>query len=572
MRFLLKVKILALALFIASIPAFGMHQGDMRYVGAGEVIPVGSELYDYFDNLFLLCGHSSPSASRPWTTAEARCELSKIDGSSLGGQALELFRTISSAISEKEGPGIFVEASVSPEAYAHSNEGFSLEDDWNYGYVRRNPFGYLGMNAYHQGFFCHMELTYGPSRASASDSFVTLEDYVTGMGKPYQGVGSIEDECGYPGFLKNVRVVSRSSIYGPGLSFNAGGSVDNEVPRAAYLTYAGDGFSIGAYRSQKTWGLSKLGNFVFDDHIDRYNHISAKVFNKRFAFDFTIMFPEPYIGGDNGTEDYGEKRRYFLAHRLDLQIKDNLRLALSENVMYLTHHFADFQYMNPATIFHSNLNSSQFNALAHVELEYSPAARVRLYAQLGIDQGSMPFFEDASKEDQAFGCTLGAEYAIGTSGGGLVDLNMEAVYASPALYRRDAPDFVITNSSQISDGYRGIPFFTYIGFKYGGDTLGCRFDADYRVSSLRLHASQTVLLKGGFGLYDKYTAGMFVGKFMTDGIELISISNARLEYSFQMLEKHPCKAFADICFIHRDSGSDFQLACGIKASFSGRPR
>ena len=51
----------------------------------GEVIPFGSSFYDDVDMLFVLNGQTIPSASRPWTIAEAENELSKIDPSSLTG-------------------------------------------------------------------------------------------------------------------------------------------------------------------------------------------------------------------------------------------------------------------------------------------------------------------------------------------------------------------------------------------------------------------------------------------------------------------------------------------------------
>lgn len=563
--------ILALILIVISLPLFAMYQSDMRYAGAGEIIPIGSELYDYFDSLFLMSGTGGPSASRPWTAAEARLELSKINASELKGFPLDIYNLIEAALAPHKEYDIFTEISVNPEMYAHSNESFGLEENWNYGYVKRNPFAYIGLNAYHNGFFLHTELTYGISRAGSADRFETLENYVTNkLGKTYSGVGAAEKEYGYPAAgLNKIKVVSFSSIYGSKFTFNAIGPVDNEIPKAAYITYAGKGFSIGAYRSRKTWGRAKIGNFVFDNHIDRYQHISAKIFNRKFAFDFTIMFPEAYLGGNNDVADYGNKRRYFLAHRLDFQISNRLRVAFSENVMYLSTYFADFQYLNPATIYHNNVNGSQFNALAHAEFEYVPIPGLRLYAQLAVDQGSVPFVEDSSREDQAFGCTLGIGYAFELSKG-LANINFESVYASPALYRRDAPDFIITNSSQISDSYRSIPYFTYIGFKYGGDTLGLRLDADYRNFNLHLYANQTVLFKGGFGIFDKYEPGMFIGKFLTGNITIHSISNAGLEYSFKIFKRYSCKAFADLSFLYSNSGFDTQLACGIKASLTTR--
>ena len=564
-RFLISMLLLAL-IVTASLSA--MHQSDMRYYGSGEVIPIGSRLYVLFDDLFLLCGHTSPSTSRPWTVAEARNELSKIDDSRLSGISLDLFRQISAVIAEDERCSVFVDISLNPEVYMHINDTFCLEEDWEYGYTKRNPLACLGLNAIHGGFSIHLELSYGQGRVGDNDTLSTIEDYVVNIkGKTYHGAGDAEDEYGYQGDFRNLKVVSRSSVYGSGFTFNGLGPSDLETPRVANITYTWDGFSIGAYRGQKTWGRSRIGNFIFDSHIDRYQYVSAKVFNQKFSLDFTVMFPEPYLGESNDVSDYGPVRRFFLAHRLDYQFRNNMKISLSENVMYRAVHYADFQYMNPSTVFHNNLNSGQFNEIAHIEFEYAPFAGFQIYSQLAIDQGSVPFFEDSSTEDLAAGLTIGTEYAFTTTTG-IIDLNFEAVYATPALYRREAPDFIITTSSRMPESYLSVPLFTLMGFKYGGDTMAFRLDADYRSGGVCIFANQSIILKGGFSVYDEYIPGMFSDEFLSDDISLISISNVGMEYSFNIREKLSAVAFVDTCIIHNEKGTDLQIACGVKTSYT----
>ena len=564
--------LLLIILFLAAgvLPVFSLYQPDTRYSGAGEVIPVGSRVYDLFDDLFLLCGHTSPSSSRPWTVSEARSELSKINTSALSSLARNLYDEISDIISADKDHDLFVEFSVSPEVYVHSNSDFCLEEYWNYGYTERNPMAYVGINAFQKGFYFHLELTYGLSRAGSGDTIVSLRDYVeNSLGKTYEGVGDAENEFGYSGDLGDVRVSSSSEVYSPTFVFNGAGPVDLETPRAAYLTYAWDGFSIGFYRGRKVWGRSRIGNFIYDEHVERYHYISAKAFNSAFAFDFTIMAPEAYLGGNNDTRDYGPSRRFFLSHRLEVQIMDNMKFAISENVMYLATHFADLQYMNPATFFHNNVNSGQFNALAHIEFEYAPCPGLQLYSQIAVDQGSVPFFESSSDEDLAAGFTIGAEYLFG-AGEALVDLNLEAVYATPALYRRDAPDFIIATGSRISDNYLSIPNFTYMGFKYGGDTLGFRLDAEYKKGGLQVYANQTVILNGSFTKYDRYTPGMFSDVLLSGEITPVSVSDAGVRYSFDLPRKIDCTLYADACLIYYDSNMDIQLSCGAKVSYRKR--
>ena len=558
---------LLLAVFV--LPLFAFYPSDSALSGDGEVIFVGSGIYDAFDDLFLLLGMPRPSSSRPWTVAEAKYELSRIDGESLTGYERQLFDYISERIFGDE-TGIAVDLSFSPEIYLHTNDNTVLEEQWNYGYTRRNPILYLGVNAWNGGFAFHTELTAGNGRAGSKDTFETLGEMVASQGRVFEGVGDVKNEYGISGDnLENIKVVKESAIYSPFFAFNGLGTTDNEIPRIATLTFAGDSFSFGIYRAQKVWGNNRIGNFIFDDHVGRYTYITYKNFNSKFSFESTIMFPEAYLGGNNETVDYGTKRRLFLAHRFDIPMGESMKLTVSENVMYLASYFFDFQYLNPATIYHNNINSSQFNAIAHVEYEYAPLPGLAIYAQLAIDQGTVPFFEK-TKEDQAIGISLGSEYAFALSKG-ICDVNLEVLYATPALYRRDAPDFVITDSSQISGGYLSIPSFTYIGLKYGGDTFAVRLDGEYKAIDTKFYGSETLLLKGGFDLYQKYSPASFVGEFLSGEPKLSSITEFGAEKSFVLL-KADCSAFANISLIYDNSEFDCQVAIGLKASLSSRKK
>lgn len=87
-----------------------------------------------------------PSSSRPWTVAEAKYELSKINGDDLTGYERQLYDNTSERILGDE-TGIAVDVSLSPEIYLRTNENTTLEEQWNYGYTRRYPILYLGVNA-----------------------------------------------------------------------------------------------------------------------------------------------------------------------------------------------------------------------------------------------------------------------------------------------------------------------------------------------------------------------------------------------------------------------------------------
>ena len=130
---------------------------------------------------------------------------------------------------------------------------------------------------------------------------------------------------------------------------------------------------------------------------------------------------------------------------------------------------------------------------------------------------------------------------------------------------------MITDSSQISGGYLSIPSFTYIGLKYGGDTLAVRLDGEYKSIDTKFYGSETLLLKGGFDLYQRYSPASFVGEFLSGEPKLSSITEFGAEKSF-VLWKTDCSAFANISLVYDNSEFDCQVAIGLKASLSTRKK
>ena len=56
----------------------------------GMVIPIGNEIYELMDSLFILEGKGLPSTSRPWTVSEAKKELGKLNEEFLFSQSYKI--------------------------------------------------------------------------------------------------------------------------------------------------------------------------------------------------------------------------------------------------------------------------------------------------------------------------------------------------------------------------------------------------------------------------------------------------------------------------------------------------
>lgn len=519
----------------------------------GEVIPFGSSFYDDIDMLFILNGQTIPSASRPWTVAEAENELSKIDGTSLTGFMRDLYEQVASYIGKDHEASLSVNVDVSPEVYVHTNQDFNTDDWWVYNYERRRPFGVLSLDAAVGGFYAHTELGFRLGRAGGNDSFEYFD----------------HDLDSFPVDMTSRKYVVFSEIYSPYFRFNFPMTNEAEVitPTNGILTYAWKNGSVGIYKSKKEWGKTSIGNYIYDSHISAYNFISAKFFNRIFSFDYTVMFPYSYLGGSAKSYTM-EYQCIFLSHRLQIQILDNLSLAMSENLMYWLKGGFEPLFTNPAVFFHNNIQDNLFNAIAHVELEYVPIKGLRIYSQLGVDQGSIPLFEDVGKEDLAAGLTIGAEYLFPLYSG-IAGVNLEGAYAAPAMYRRGGqyPDFVITDPSTISTptDYYTLPFVTAMGFPYGGDTLAFQVGCNYRLNTLKCSLSSLFLWKGELTVTEPKTRK--TGFELTGDVTFGNVTSITAEYGFTLFNRFPVKATATISGVYNQNrGFDVQLTLGASIS------
>jgi len=521
-------------------------------VGAlpGEVIPFGSSFYDDIDMLFVLNGQTIPSASRPWTIAEAENELSKIDPVSLNGMTRDLYDRVLSFIRRDYKASISLTADLSPEIYVHTNQDFNTDDYWDYNYEKRNQFAILTLNASTGGFHAHTELNYGLGRAASNDTFTTFEHNLDS----------------FPVDMTTRKYVVLSEIYSPYFRFNLpkSGETDVTTPTIGWLTYAWKNGSVGFYKSKKEWGKTSIGNCIYDSHISAYSYLSAKFFNQIFSFDYTVMFPSSYLGGSAKAYKV-EYQCMFLSHRLQIQILKNLNLAMSENVMYWLDGGLEPLFVNPAVFFHNNIQDNLFNALAHVELEYVPINGLRIYSQLGVDQGSFPGFESAATEDLAAGLTIGAEYYFPLYGG-ISGVNLEGAFVTPAMYRRGGqyPDFIIADVSSVNmpGDYYTLPFVTAMGFPYSGDTLAVKVGCDYKKNSLKCSLSSLLMWKGEQTVVEPKVG--ITGLELTGDITFDMTTSASAEYSFILLNRFPTKAFATLSGVfNHERGFDLQLSVGM---------
>ena len=543
----------------------------------GKVFPIGHEIYRLFDTLFVSAGQFQPSSSRPWTAAEARNELAKLDAETLDDNQKALYLRLEEMIAEPEtDESIRVGAEVSPEAYIHTNEEYATDLMWAYSFNERKPFATLSLDASLGSFYTYCELGYGWGRTTNRDEAMTLEEIATAEGKTWIGLGAVVP-VGDGGTL----VVTKSDVYSPYFKFNfpAITQIEIDVPRRTDITFAWAHASAGIYKDRKEWGSSKIGNFIFDSHVSAYNYATLKIFGQKFAFDYTLMIPAQTYSNSQGAEKPAEFRRIFAAHRLDWYVLKNLSFAMSENIMY-RFDTPDLDILNPAGIYHNQTNSILINAIAHLEAQYVPCPGLRLFFQYSLDQATAP--TEADTQDSAMGYSGGISFAK-VAEKGMLNLSLEGAYTDSAFYRRNHVDFIIWTNNSTNAPYTRYPVFTYIGFKYGGDTMALRFDASYdMLNGIGLYGNVLVVRQGEFGMFDSHNRDNDNSrepnrrlKSPSGDVNTSVVLECGVTYRTSVCGL-PVKAFLDVAWLSgaagfaKAAGNDLQVSLGLSVNTSSK--
>ena len=472
MRKISAVFIIMIALLFPAFAAKG--QAVNAYV-----IPVSSPVYDYMDDLYLLCGMARPSTNRPWSTAEAMMILERIEKTSLDGTALKLYEKIDGILSEglrwSFGSDFQMDAGIefALEMYAHSNtDDFTTEEDWERSYADRKSLMRVHFEfASGTWFYTTSDLHYKWSRADYNDIYGNyLADHrVSDDG--YVASYKMEDSSYY---VKKSHAFSQkffTSFFTNTMNFSF------IWPKQAVFSLGGERWNLTISRDRLSMGNARFGNLLVDGH-DFSDFARLTLFGDIFKYDWVLMYLNTLVS-DNEQHATTEGR-IFMIHTLQFRILNRISLTVSENVMYKYENF-DLLYLNPAFIYHNLNNRSMFNALAYLELNAAILPGLEVYGQYAMDQARAPHEGESQSDSSGFVAGLRYTNALGN---GVLSSGAEFAFTTPLLYRRDIVDFVRVNRywSHSNDSFGGghVPIFDYIGFPYGGDCMLQQLSCDYR--------------------------------------------------------------------------------------------
>ncbi len=547
-----------------------------------ESIPLSSTVYADMDALYLMTGKGTPSNARPWTKTEAGLILARVERASLGGRVTGLYDAIAKAVEPglrfgfRDGFGFGFAFDANVEAYAHDNQDYDLESDWILGFEERKPLLKLALDfSLKDLFYVYCDLQYGRNRFNYEDTQYKVTDSYPA------GIGAIV----LPGDTQAL-MVSHSVIYSQFFLTNIlehSYDFDFQWPKRAVASVGGANWNFSLARDKVSWGNGHSGNFIVGSHVDYQDYARLVAFSDLFKYDWLTVFLD---ANTKPGEQPDTEFRIFIAHRLEFRILDGLTFAISEDMMYQNDVF-DFRYLNPAFIYHNLNNRSLFNAIAHVELDWSFMKGFNLYAQVVMDQARAP--NELAVQGDAMGYLGGIEYAA-MAGPGILSTSLECALTDPLLYRRDGVDFLMYRK-YFTNGYPGpgyILSLDYLGYPYGGDALVLQWDLGWRVSGrgsvgLRLfgmrHGEMDFLTShnkdGDNAGYPNYEGTTPSGDKVTETL----VAGLSGDYAIPSLPAWlAVKLWANLDWVNQrtfvastgayaDISADFQLTAGLSVSF-----
>lgn len=467
--------------------------------GGQEVIPLSDPLYQEMDLLYLITGEGTPSASRPWTKAEAQGILSYAHAGEEGTAQHALHTSIHQKVYEPlrwafpDGFSLSANIDLSLEGYAHPTLLFDSIGRWAYSFPDRKPLARLRLDmAVSDFFYTYCDLQYGYGLFTHDDIIPHLLD------NSHSGVGALIPDASTNNILyvdDKTPLIQYQKHFASNLILESK-HFDFQWPKRAVFSLGSQNWNLSFSRDRISWGNSHIGNFILDDHVDFHEYLRFTTFTKYFKYESTTVFFDTYYANDDHV-------RMLLAHRIEFRPWRKLSVALSENVMYKDDHL-DVRFLNPAFIYHNLHQSSKFNAIASAELAYVPTRGIRLFGQFALDQAVAPN-EDPNLEDTAWALSLGLEMAK-PMGKGILSSLIEASMALPSMYRRNKVDFLMIRRYAGLD--RTVHKLDYIGSPYGGDSLVFLSKTHYHIPQTgTLYLRLSAALDGEIDMYTPSTGG-----------------------------------------------------------------
>ena len=440
-----------------------------------RIIPLDSEVYQDIDALYLMNGYAPPSYGRPWSEDEIDHILSKLKPEKFTGPAKLAYENIQKKLSKRLWFGKEEKAFVSISGQVNLEAFFKTDNDrkeWVHGYEERLPLFDIPFEFW---LWDHMYIDVDLTIREAHDVLY-------------------DSDYDYTNAPENIKYI------------------DPSIPYRAFMSVGGHNWNVQLGRDKLSWGNGETGNMVLSDWADWYNFVKFTTYWKVLKFSFVYAGLESYLTpeekefdkkekGDGlvqgNYENFRERYKAFMAHRLEARITDKFTMAATEAIIF-GNKYPEFGNMNPVSIFHSVFAPEYSNVIFSLEADYAIFRGFDLYAQVAMDEMKLSIENSKSARPTALGYMLGTRYLF-PAGDGIVKLTLEGAFTDPYLYNRWHPLTRFTTRrrywSYLDDGYLYLDKAT--GYRYGPDAIVAYLAGEYRIpSDLKLKADVTLKYLG----------------------------------------------------------------------------
>ncbi len=484
-------------LFLSSSIAFAAVENNWQ-----KIFTVDSAAYRAIRDLYIAEGIARPSTSGPWTAAELRIMLSRINYNKLTEAERNLYDYAERTINEQprfnpnENFGFDIGVDINPEMYAHANDvAFTSPDEYatksgsKWGdYNQPVPFLTLPFETWiSSAVYGYTSLSIGSVRQLHSITSLIADEGGETIGYNYKGL-----------FLSHNF---------PFISPNAFSDFDMNFPSRAFGSIGGSWWNFSIGRDRLSWGPGESGNFVIGDHIPYHNNARLTFFTDPFKYIFSMsafVHPMNYMKADSDGKyyyypsyfqtDQRDGIRMFIAHRIEWRMFGRVNFALTEAIMYQNESGSlDPLVISPTAVFHNFYIRGYANSILSLELDAPIIDHWNIYFQFVLDELQMAGEVNIGDDPpSALGYMLGTRFSYPLREGTLYG-SIEAVYTDPYLYLRDDgtsydgnkygnsfvvayPEFV---TSEKSGAILGTYALDFLGYRYGGDAIVLNFNTGY---------------------------------------------------------------------------------------------
>lgn len=170
--------------------------------------------------------------------------------------------------------------------------------------------------------------------------------------------------------------------YGFALSRQFGFAYHDET--IAYLKVATNHFEIAYGKFSNQWGAGLTGSLVLSDYATSYNQLLLRL--KIWKLKYSSVFAELIDYAYQTNLSIPQNKKYFAAHRLDIQFHPNINVGLFESVITAGRGF-DIGYLNPIMFYRSmeHYYGSPDNAAIGADFNWRALPSLALYGQIFID-------------------------------------------------------------------------------------------------------------------------------------------------------------------------------------------